>query len=196
MTSQMALRVIRSLGQGHSDLIWGQLIIRVNNVPTHSRSSGCFIKPDNFRFYFYIFNNIKTMCMAVHIWRLRSCINHRFGGAQTHDPRFHSRCTAIDGRPVMLFVIMVYLSCMISNNWDNIYKCFNILFFIHTNVLFILSRAMDFITIMTYDLHGSWEDVTGHNSPLFPHSGETGNERFLNMVSWGLLGRDRQRTLS
>ncbi|KAH3869406.1 hypothetical protein DPMN_032571 [Dreissena polymorpha] len=37
---------------------------------------------------------------------------------------------------------------------------------------------------MTYDLHGSWEDVTGHNSPLLPHSGETGNQRYLNMVGF------------
>ncbi|XP_060571114.1 chitotriosidase-1-like [Ruditapes philippinarum] len=42
-------------------------------------------------------------------------------------------------------------------------------------------RDMDFISIMTYDLHGSWEDVTGHNSPLYAHSGETGKQRYLNM---------------
>jgi GH18 family chitinase len=45
---------------------------------------------------------------------------------------------------------------------------------------------MDFISIMTYDLHGSWEDVTGHNSPLYAHSGETGKQRYLNMVKLAL----------
>lgn len=42
-------------------------------------------------------------------------------------------------------------------------------------------RDMDFVSLMAYDLHGSWENITGHNSPLYPHSGETGDQRFLNM---------------
>ena len=42
---------------------------------------------------------------------------------------------------------------------------------------------MDFISLMAYDLHGSWENITGHNSPLYAHSGETGDQRYLNMVS-------------
>ncbi|XP_033743581.1 LOW QUALITY PROTEIN: chitotriosidase-1-like [Pecten maximus] len=40
---------------------------------------------------------------------------------------------------------------------------------------------LDFISIMTYDLHGSWENATGHNSPLFPRNTETGKQRQLNM---------------
>lgn len=43
-----------------------------------------------------------------------------------------------------------------------------------------LSKYLDFISLMTYDLHGSWETKTGHNSPLFPRSSETGTERQLN----------------
>ena len=41
---------------------------------------------------------------------------------------------------------------------------------------------MDYVSLMAYDLHGSWEDVTGHNSPLYAHAGETGEQRYLNMV--------------
>ncbi|XP_053382557.1 probable chitinase 10 [Mercenaria mercenaria] len=46
-----------------------------------------------------------------------------------------------------------------------------------------ISRLLDFINLMTYDLHGSWEDHTGHNSPLYSRSSETGNETYLN-VDW------------
>ncbi|OWF47140.1 Acidic mammalian chitinase [Mizuhopecten yessoensis] len=44
-----------------------------------------------------------------------------------------------------------------------------------------MALYLDFISIMTYDLHGSWEQVTGHNSPLFPRNSETGIQRQLNM---------------
>ncbi|XP_011933777.1 PREDICTED: oviduct-specific glycoprotein isoform X4 [Cercocebus atys] len=30
-----------------------------------------------------------------------------------------------------------------------------------------LGRLLDFINVLSYDLHGSWEKFTGHNSPLF-----------------------------
>ncbi|CAG5135462.1 unnamed protein product, partial [Candidula unifasciata] len=35
-----------------------------------------------------------------------------------------------------------------------------------------LSRIVDFITIMSFDLHGAWEDVVGFNSPLYSHPDE------------------------
>lgn len=33
-------------------------------------------------------------------------------------------------------------------------------------------RLLDFISVLSYDLHGSWEKVTGHNSPLFSLPGD------------------------
>ncbi|KAM5295181.1 oviduct-specific glycoprotein [Glossophaga mutica] len=35
-----------------------------------------------------------------------------------------------------------------------------------------LGRLLDFISVLTYDLHGSWEKFTGHNSPLFSLPGD------------------------
>ncbi|XP_055636577.1 probable chitinase 10 [Toxorhynchites rutilus septentrionalis] len=35
-----------------------------------------------------------------------------------------------------------------------------------------LSKTVDFMTVMTYDYHGSWESQTGHVSPLYGASGD------------------------
>ncbi|XP_006025096.1 acidic mammalian chitinase-like isoform X1 [Alligator sinensis] len=35
-----------------------------------------------------------------------------------------------------------------------------------------LGRSLDFINVMTYDFHGSWSSVTGHNSPLYKGSND------------------------
>jgi GH18 family chitinase len=37
--------------------------------------------------------------------------------------------------------------------------------------------------MMTYDLHGNWESETGHNAPMYPRTGETGDQRNLN-IEW------------
>lgn len=36
-----------------------------------------------------------------------------------------------------------------------------------------LSKYLDFINVMTYDIHGSWEKETGENAPLYPASIDT-----------------------
>lgn len=46
-----------------------------------------------------------------------------------------------------------------------------------------LIRYLDFINVMTYDFHGTWEEVTGHNSPLFKRANDTGDKAQLNTVS-------------
>ncbi|KAL1772419.1 acidic mammalian chitinase-like [Sigmodon hispidus] len=44
-----------------------------------------------------------------------------------------------------------------------------------------LSKSLDYIQVMTYDLHGSWEGYTGENSPLFKSPTETGIKAFYNI---------------
>ncbi|KAF7487042.1 chitotriosidase-1 [Marmota monax] len=44
-----------------------------------------------------------------------------------------------------------------------------------------ITRNLDFINLMAYDFHGSWEKVTGHNSPLFKRQGERGAAATFNV---------------
>ncbi|XP_004862245.1 chitotriosidase-1 [Heterocephalus glaber] len=37
-----------------------------------------------------------------------------------------------------------------------------------------LAPDLDFINLMAYDFHGSWDKVTGHHSPLYKRQGESG----------------------
>ncbi|EAW56484.1 similar to CHIA protein, isoform CRA_b [Homo sapiens] len=44
-----------------------------------------------------------------------------------------------------------------------------------------LSQYPDYIHVMTYDLHGSWEGYTGENSPLYKYPTDTGSNAYLNV---------------
>ncbi len=46
-----------------------------------------------------------------------------------------------------------------------------------------ISRELDFINVMTYDFHGTWEQFTGHNSPLYRGSEDFGDLIYFNTVS-------------
>lgn len=35
-----------------------------------------------------------------------------------------------------------------------------------------LSEYLDFMSVMTYDYHGSWENITGHVSPAYYKDGD------------------------
>jgi len=48
-----------------------------------------------------------------------------------------------------------------------------------------LAKEMDFIDLMTYDLHGAWEKHTGAHIALYPRADETGDDRLLN-VDWAV----------
>ncbi|XP_077583099.1 acidic mammalian chitinase-like [Stigmatopora nigra] len=43
-----------------------------------------------------------------------------------------------------------------------------------------IAKELDFINVMTYDFHGSWERFTGHNSPLFRGSKDYGDLIYFN----------------
>lgn len=48
---------------------------------------------------------------------------------------------------------------------------------------FVSYRELDFINVMTYDFHGAWDRVTGHNSPLYRGSHDSGDLIYFNTVS-------------
>uniref|UniRef100_A0A8D3D434 chitinase n=1 Tax=Scophthalmus maximus TaxID=52904 RepID=A0A8D3D434_SCOMX len=43
-----------------------------------------------------------------------------------------------------------------------------------------IAKELDFINVMTYDFHGTWEQFTGHNSPLFRGSEDFGELIYFN----------------
>ena len=45
------------------------------------------------------------------------------------------------------------------------------------------SSAVDFISLMAYDLNGAWQNWTGHNSPLYERAEENPENATLNVVS-------------
>ncbi|XP_051004163.1 chitotriosidase-1 [Acomys russatus] len=44
-----------------------------------------------------------------------------------------------------------------------------------------IAQSLDFIYLMAYDFHGSWEKTTGHNSPLYKRQEESGAASELNV---------------
>ncbi|XP_051021892.1 oviduct-specific glycoprotein [Acomys russatus] len=51
----------------------------------------------------------------------------------------------------------------------------------------LLGRRLDFINVLSYDLHGSWEKLTGHNSPLFSIPEDSKSSAYA-MNYWRKLG--------
>jgi len=46
--------------------------------------------------------------------------------------------------------------------------------------------GFDWINLMTYDLHGAWETVTGHNAPMYATASETKKQGYALSVSWAV----------
>ncbi|KAM7423388.1 hypothetical protein PAMA_011108 [Pampus argenteus] len=62
-----------------------------------------------------------------------------------------------------------------------------------------IAPHFDFISVMTYDYHGSWESTTGHNSPLFASAVDSGSHTDRNIESsisyWLSLGAPAEKLL-
>lgn len=54
-------------------------------------------------------------------------------------------------------------------------------------------RYLDYIHVMTYDLHGSWEGYTAENSPLYKYPTDKGSNAYLNVVSLCTHAHEDQR---
>lgn len=60
-----------------------------------------------------------------------------------------------------------------------------------------IQKHLDFINVMTYDFHGAWETVTGHHSPLYKGTHDTGDNIYLNtnfaMTYWLTKGTPAEK---
>ncbi|XP_068449545.1 chitinase, acidic.1 [Clinocottus analis] len=62
-----------------------------------------------------------------------------------------------------------------------------------------IASSLDFINVMTYDYHGHWETSTGHNSPLYRSTLDSGSQIHQNINSsithWLALGAPAEKIL-
>uniref|UniRef100_A0A8C8E441 chitinase n=1 Tax=Oryzias sinensis TaxID=183150 RepID=A0A8C8E441_9TELE len=62
-----------------------------------------------------------------------------------------------------------------------------------------ITAHLDFLNVLTYDFHGSWEPVTGHNSPLYRSAVDTVSQMQYNINSsishWLSLGAAADKLL-
>ncbi|XP_061640519.1 chitinase, acidic.1 [Phyllopteryx taeniolatus] len=63
----------------------------------------------------------------------------------------------------------------------------------------LIAPYFDFVNLMTYDFHGHWEAATGHNSPLYPGSMDSGSHIHHNINSsvsyWLDMGAPAEKLL-
>ena len=48
-------------------------------------------------------------------------------------------------------------------------------------ILYFVKRLLDLINLATFDFHGEWDSVTGHNAPLYSKNDE------LSLVNWKFM---------
>lgn len=49
-------------------------------------------------------------------------------------------------------------------------------------MLSVCFRYLDMLNLMAYDLHGSWDPITGHQAPLYDRPDESTESKKLNVV--------------
>ncbi|XP_072500436.1 oviduct-specific glycoprotein-like isoform X3 [Notamacropus eugenii] len=52
----------------------------------------------------------------------------------------------------------------------------------HAYDVSVIARFLDYISVLTFDFHGSWEVVTGHNSPLYGMNKQRNKIDYLNCI--------------
>ncbi|KAH7699888.1 CBN-CHT-1 protein [Aphelenchoides avenae] len=57
-----------------------------------------------------------------------------------------------------------------------------------------LAKYLDFVNVMTYDFHGSWDTATGHNAPLFGAAADGGNAN-TGMQYWANNGMPKSKLI-
>ncbi|XP_040854534.1 oviduct-specific glycoprotein isoform X1 [Ochotona curzoniae] len=58
----------------------------------------------------------------------------------------------------------------------------------------LLGKLLDFINVLSYDIHGSWEKFTGHNSPLFSLPDDPKSSAYA-MNYWRKLGAPSEKLI-
>ncbi|XP_072500434.1 oviduct-specific glycoprotein-like isoform X2 [Notamacropus eugenii] len=69
----------------------------------------------------------------------------------------------------------------------------------HAYDVSVIARFLDYISVLTFDFHGSWEVVTGHNSPLYGMNKQRNKIDYLNcevaMKIWQKKGTPREKLI-
>ncbi|GIX80513.1 chitotriosidase-1 [Caerostris extrusa] len=62
-----------------------------------------------------------------------------------------------------------------------------------------MAKYLDFINVMAYDLHGSWEKTAGHNAPLYERPEESEGDKILNVdyaiKYWEKMGAPKNKII-
>ena len=77
----------------------------------------------------------------------------------------------------------IYYILASTRNYRRFWGVINLNFSLNFNMLYSF-RELDMMNLMTYDLHGPYESYTGNNAALHPGTTETGDLRYLNVVSF------------